>query len=193
MPPENKISRGSPFGHFSKAARNRLTVMTFVMSAILLVVLRILDAPLRTEVAPKGIVSFELATDYAESRHILSSWKAEAKVYAALSLGLDYLFLVVYALFISSACIWVAETLNSDHVFFFILALLLAWAQFLAAVLDAFENLALIHLLLDSTRKWLPGLARGCAMVKFSIVGAGLLFIAGGLLAVGIKKRLLKN
>jgi hypothetical protein len=64
----------------------------------------------------------------------------------------------------------------------------LAWAQFLAALLDAIENLALIHLLLNSSRSWLPCLARGCAIVKFSIVGAGLIFILGGLLVIGLKK-----
>jgi hypothetical protein len=181
---------GSPFDNFSKAARIRLIVITFVMSAILLIVLRTLDAPLRTEAAPKGIVSFELAKDYEASRHILSSWDAEAKVYAALSLGLDYLFLIVYALFISLACIRVAEALNSDYLFFFILARVLAWSQFLAAVLDALENMALIQLLLNSSRSWLPVLARWGAMVKFGIVGAGLIFIFGGLLAIGIKKRL---
>ena len=181
---------GPPFENLSKAARIRLIVITFVISAILLIVLRTLDAPLRTEAAPRGIVSFELAKDYEASRHILTSWNAGAKVYAALSLGLDYLFLIVYALFISLACIWVAETLNSDHSFFFILAAVLAWSQFLAAVLDAIENMALIHLLLNSTRTWLPVLARWCAMVKFSIVGAGLIFISGSLLAIGIKKRL---
>jgi hypothetical protein len=31
-------------------------------------------------------------------------------------------------------------------------------------------------------------LARCCAIVKFSIVGAGLIFILGGLLAIGLKK-----
>ena len=193
MPLENKMRWGSPFDNLSKTARKRLMVITLVMSALLLIVMRILDAPLRTDAAPKGIVSFELAGDYAASRHILSSWNPEAKVYAGLSLGLDYLFLIVYALFISSACIWVAETLGGDHLFFFILALLLVWSQFLAAALDAVENLALIQLLLNSTRRWLPGLSRWCAMVKFSIVSAGLIFIFGGLLAIGIKKWVLKS
>ena len=49
------------------------------------------------------------------------------------------------------------------------------------------ENLALIHLLLNSSRKWLPCLARWCAMVKFSIVDAGLIFIFGGLLVIRLK------
>ncbi|NIV99731.1 hypothetical protein GWN26_11620 [Candidatus Saccharibacteria bacterium] len=48
--------------------------------------------------------------------------------------------------------------------------------------------MALIQLLLNSSRKWLPCLAHWCAIVKFSIVGAGLIFILGGVLVIGLKK-----
>lgn len=188
LPSEDKMRWVSPFDNFSKAAQIRLIVVTFAMSAILLFAMRTLDAPLRTQAATKGIVSFELAKNYDASRQILNSWNTEAKIYAALSLGLDYLFLIVYAIFISLACIQVATALKGDHSFFFCMGLVLAWAQFLAAILDAIENLALIHLLMNSSRKWLPCLARWCAIVKFSVVSAGLIFILGGLLVIGLKK-----
>lgn len=193
MPLKEKMRWKSLSDSCSEAARMRWIVITFLMSAILLMALRTLDAPLKTEAAPRGIISFELANNYESSRLILSSWNAEAKLNAALSLGLDYLFLVVYAIFLSLTCIQVAKALKSDHSFFFMLAQVVAWSQFLAAVLDAVENMALIQLLLNSSRKWLPLVARWCAMVKFSIVGAGLIFILGGLLAIGIKKGLLKT
>jgi hypothetical protein len=181
---------GPLIDNFPKAAQIRLIVVTFVMSVILLVVMRILDAPLTTPAAPSGIVSFELAKNYDVSRQILSSWSAEAKVYAAFSLGLDYLFLIVYALFIFLSCIRLATALKGHYSFLWGMAIVLAWSQFLAASLDAIENWALIHLLLDSSRRWLPCLARWCAIAKFSIVGVGLIFISGGFLAIGIKKRL---
>jgi len=113
---------------------------------------------------------------------------ANFKKNAALSLSLDFLFLIVYAFFISLSCIRIATALKGVHSIIFNVAVVLAWAQFIAAILDAIENLALIHLLLNSSRKWLPGLARWCAIVKFSIVGTGLIFIWGGLLALGLKK-----
>ena len=178
----------SPFDHLSNSARKRLIVITLVMSIILLFAMRILDTPLKTQTAPSGIVSLELAKNYDASQQILDSWGTEAKVNAALSLGLDFLFLIVYAFFISLSCIRVATALKGDHPIIFKVAVVLAWAQFIAAILDAIENLALIHLLLNSSRKWLPGLARCCAIVKFSIVGAGLIFILGGLLAIGLKQ-----
>jgi hypothetical protein len=68
------------------------------MSAILLFAMRSLDTPLRTRTAPGGIVSFELAKNYAASQQILDSWSAKAKINAALSLGLDFLFLILYGL-----------------------------------------------------------------------------------------------
>lgn len=180
----------SPFKHFSEAARIRSIAVTFMMSVILLLVMHTLDGPLKSQFAPRGIVSFELAGNYEVSRQILNSWNAEARIYAALSLGLDYLFLIVYALFISLSCMQVGKALGANHSFLPGIALFLAGAQFFAAALDAIENWALIHLLLNTSRRWLPGLARWCAMLKFSIVTAGLIFIFGGLIAVGIKKSL---
>lgn len=176
-----------PFDTLSNSAQKRFIAITLVMSAILLVALRTLDTPLRNNTAPRGIVSFELAQNYKASKQILDSWSTEAKVNAALSLGLDFLFLIVYAFFISFSCIQVGAALKDDHSIFFSVAVTLAWAQFFAAILDAIENLALIQLLLNSSRKWLPCLAHWCAIVKFSIVGAGLTFILGGVLVIGLK------
>ena len=59
----------------------------------------------------------------------------------------------------------------------------LAWAQFGAAALDAVENYALIRLLLgDRSPRW-PPLARWCALPKFAIVAAGLVYVLVGWLA----------
>ncbi|MGD8342463.1 MAG: hypothetical protein PVI38_01310 [Desulfobacterales bacterium] len=154
------------------------------MSLILLIALRILDVPLRTPVAPRGIVSFELAKDSAASRQILASWDAQAKTRAALSLGLDYLFLIVYAVFISLACVQVGKALQQRSPLLARLGGILAWAQFLAAILDAVENAALISLLFDSEHPWLPAAARACAIIKFTIVGAGFIYISSGLLII---------
>jgi hypothetical protein len=178
----------SPFDNLSNSARKRVIFASLLMSAILLFAMRTIDAPLRTSTAPRGIVSFELAKNYDRSQQILNSWNTEAKINAALSLGLDFLFLITYALFISITCIQVAAAIKVDHSIFLNTAVVLAWAQFLAAILDTIENLALIQLLLNSSHQWLPCLARWCAIMKFSIVGAGLIFIFGGLLLIGLGK-----
>jgi len=64
----------------------------------------------------------------------------------------------------------------------------LGWAQFLAALLDAGENFALINLAFGSQRESWPIIARWCALVKFSIVGAGLAYILAGALFIVLLK-----
>jgi hypothetical protein len=177
----------SPFDRFSTPAQKRILVIALILSATLLATMRILDQPLRTPDAPRGIVSFELAKNMAASRQIMDSWNQQATQNAVLSLGLDYLFLVVYAVFISAACVQVGKAFQHRNPLISSTGNALAWAQFLAAILDAVENLALIALLLDSERMWLPAMARVCAIVKFSIVGAGLIFIVGGLIVIGLE------
>jgi hypothetical protein len=66
----------------------------------------------------------------------------------------------------------------------------LGWAQFSAAVLDAIENFALINLAFDSQREFWPIIARWCALVKFGIVGTGLVYILAGTLLILILKAL---
>ena len=85
------MQRFAPFDRCSPSVRKRTLVIALILSLILLIAMRILDVPLRTAVAPRGIVSFELARDVNASRQILESWNARAKTHAALSLGLDYL------------------------------------------------------------------------------------------------------
>jgi len=65
---------------------------------------------------------------------------------------------------------------------------LLAWAQFLAAFLDAIENYALIRVLLGSTENIWPALARLCAGPKFLIVTLGLLYIICGRILIFLIK-----
>ena len=65
---------------------------------------------------------------------------------------------------------------------------ILAWTQFLAAICDAVENSVLFALLLNSKQLWLPAVARTCAIIKFTIVGAGLIYIASGIIMIGIDK-----
>ena len=166
-------------------------ILIFMMlSAGLLVAMRSLDVPLKSKVSPKGIVSFELAKNYKHAKQILDSWNPKSRVYAALSIGLDYLFLIVYALFISISCVRLARFLKSRIILLSKLGLLLGWAQFIAAFLDAIENFALIQLILGSTKETLPVLARWCAVIKFGLVGAGLVYILAGIMLIIVMKSL---
>jgi hypothetical protein len=177
--PGNKMGITDPFKNITGPVRKRALILFFILTIVLLTAMNWLDAGLKTEAAPSGIISFELADSLEHSRRITASWGPDGKVRAALSLGLDYFFLVAYALFIALACSQIAKALQANSPNFAAVGYLLAWAQFPAAALDAFENAALIHLLLGSSLPPLPLVARWCALIKFSLVGAGLIYIIG--------------
>lgn len=82
---------------------------------ILFAIFRVLDAPLRTAAAPNGIVSFELAGTPSQAQTIIDSWHemafllssvegqpvpgfvSRAYSFAVFGLGIDYLFMPIYA------------------------------------------------------------------------------------------------
>lgn len=150
----------------------------FVLALVTLSILNIIDLHLTTPVAPQNIVSFELAGTLSKAQAILEAWGSSGKVYAGLSLGFDFFFIVVYAGAIALACILLARSLKKPPLV--LIGVILAWMQLVAALMDSTENFALIQLLLGSSRELWPSLARSCAIVKFSLVGLGLIYIILG-------------
>ena len=181
-----------PFKSISNANRKRALACFCALSLALMVAMQWLDAHLKTHPAPHGIVSFELAGNSEDARHIISSWGQKGQLRAALSLGLDYFFLVAYALLIALACAQIAKALRRGSRRITALGFLLAWLQIPAAMSDAIENTALIQVLLGSNHPAWPAVAGWCAVIKFSLVGAGLLYIAAaamGFLAIRVLQR----
>ena len=179
----------APFARWPEALRRRLLWISAGLSFVLMGVLTRIGVPLESEAAPRGIVSFELAGDASTAQAILDSWSDAARLHAALSLGLDYLFLVAYAVALSLACVEVAKRIAPTGLGLARVGVLLAWGQLLAAGLDAIENFALIQLLLGSDGASWPGLAWWCAAIKFGWVGAGLLYVIGGSIVVVVARR----
>jgi hypothetical protein len=164
-------------------------LFALLLTLAVLLALQVLGAPLRTDAAPAGIISYELAGTLTAAQEILESWGPQGRTYAGVNLGLDYLFLCAYAASIGLACILVSRRFkpgSPPHT----AGVLLAWALVLAAALDALENYALIRLLLGSTGGGLPALARSAALVKFLLVLLGLLYaILAGLAALFFRPR----
>ncbi len=50
-----------------------------------------------------------MTNQIGQSIAIITSWDSNAKVNAGLSLGIDFLFLVVYAIFFATACYLIAK------------------------------------------------------------------------------------
>lgn len=175
-----------PFKRIANAHLWPALILFLVSALVLLAVMSRLDAALTTVAAPGGIVSFEMAGNLETATRIVASWKMAGKIQAAFSLGLDYLFLIVYALFISIACVLIGRKLTPKYRLWANLGYLIGWAQFPAALLDGIENFALIRVILGSQSEVLPLIARWCAVVKFGIVGAGLIYILTGLTMVAL-------
>jgi hypothetical protein len=146
--------------------------------ALLSVALSAIGGPLVTSAAPAGIVSFELAGEGARAGRILDSWSPFARERAMLSLGLDYLYLVVYPAWFSLACALLARRSAGSLAR---VGALLCWAVLAAGLFDAVENAALIRMLDAGASEAAAQLARACAAVKFSL----LLAAAAYLLAAG--------
>jgi len=141
------------------------------------------SAVLATEAAPRGIISYEFAYTATAAEQMLLSWSPMARQRAMLSLGLDYLFLVLYPAFISLACARVALRLRERSPGAARLGVLLAWLVLAAGVLDAVENYALIQMLLTGPSDLWAQLAWWCATPKFALVGLGLVFALAGYVA----------
>ncbi len=154
-----------------------------IATLIVMAAFQILDRPLRTPAAPYGIVSFELAGNTDAARAMIDSWDDRARLYAAFGLGLDYLFMLLYATTIAIACLWIADIYALAGWPLAGWGVLVAWGVWLAAVLDGIENYALWRLLTGPVVNPWPGIARWCASFKFVLIAIGILYgIAGGII-----------
>jgi hypothetical protein len=142
-----------------------------------------IGAALFSEAAPSGIISYEFAGTAAAADRILRSWSPEAREHAMLSLGLDYLYLVVYPAFISLACARVAVRLRDNRPTAARLGAWLSWLVLAAGALDAVENYALIRLLVAGASDLWASVAWWCAGPKFALVALGLAFALFGYIA----------
>lgn len=179
----NKINR------FSKLTYKQILIFSGIFTIIIFLTLGYIDKPLITEKAPNGIISFELAKNIDTSISIISSWDLNAKVNAGLSLGIDFLFLVVYAIFFAAACYLIAQKYINKNNWMYKTGLLFAKLQFVAALFDAIENIALIKLLLGSNNSLFPLIAYYFASIKFAIIVIGIIYIIIGLLTSLFQKR----
>ena len=182
------MTRRQPLGWISDSSQTRALMVTALLAIGLLITLQALNAPLRTDAAPSGIVSFELAGDRATSEEILASWGPDGRVYAGISLGLDYLFLFTYTIAIGLACVLLADRLSARAAFWSTLGIWLAWGMIVAGAFDFVENYGLIRMLISEGKPWWPAIAYWCAVLKFVLVGIGLVYLVIGFSAQLIRR-----
>lgn len=160
----------------------RVFWVLFALTILMLVVMQVTNTPLKTEAAPAGIITFELVGTFEGAQEIIRSWEGQAKTWAGLNLGLDFLFLMLYATTIALACFLVSEMFGEQHPVQRSLAYYLGWGALVAGFLDILENIALILLLTGSEATCLPVWAKWLAIPKFSLVILSLIVVVIGVL-----------
>jgi len=170
---------------------NYLFRIFLVLLLISIAVMRYFDSFLITERSPNGIVSFELAKESYMANEMILAWDTTAKTAAGLSIGFDFLFLIIYASFISFLILKINKYLFLNRNKKSLERMFLGF-PFLAAFFDVIENIALIKLLLgDMQIKWRL-IAYYAAVIKFELLIIAIVYVLiGG--AILIYKRLKKD
>jgi hypothetical protein len=128
-----------------------------------------------------GIVGLELAGSAARVDEILTAWGPAGRAAARRSLLIDFGVLASYGPAMAALCRRSARRLERQgSARPARLGPVMASGQILAAACDVAENTALLAVL-AGRRGRLPAIARASAAVKFSLLGAGALYICLGL------------
>jgi hypothetical protein len=146
----------------------RLFWISLVLTVATLAALAVIDQHLRSPVSPLGIVSFEVCAYAGSCRAIVESWGPGGQVWAALSLGVDYLFMVLYP-----ATIFLGLLLVVVHVPDRLKKLTrrAAWAVWGAGAADAAENYSLVQMLVSPAADGYAWPAAMFATAKFIVLG----------------------
>ncbi len=130
-----------PFHFVSPSARKGAFVIFLILALVCAgVFFFVLDPPLRKAASPWGMFSLQLAWRPTTVSAILGSWKQAEKVYAAFSLGFDFLFILCYAFVLGIGTQIASERLGQR---FSGMGRTFGWGVILAVLLDVSENILL--------------------------------------------------
>ncbi len=133
-----------------------------------------IDYGLRNATTPNGIVSFELCAYTSSCNAALATWGASGQILAMLSLGFDYIFMVLYPSFICVGLLLSAQHLSATSKKATIFA---AWFSLVAGLADAVETYALIQIVLNQSGSFYGELAAVFATIKFTILGVTVVWL----------------
>lgn len=159
--------------------RGRIVLALFVAG----LVFGLLQLPALGEMSDRhvGIVDLELTRTSARAAQYYHRLGDEGRDSARTSLLLDYPYLIFYGLFFATACVVVAARAAERGMLGLArLGIVLAFGALIGAFCDAVENGALLRLLAGHTDQPWPGIAFGCASVKFALTIAAALFAIAG-------------
>jgi hypothetical protein len=169
------IKLAHPYQWLAEKMQTRAFIVMLPVTLLAMAAEQVTDAPLKTDAAPAGIISFELAGKLSLAQAMVQSWGPLGRVYAGLNLGFDFVFIPAYVFCIGLGCVLVARAVLPS------VGVILAWAMFAAGLLDCIENYNLIQILFGFGQESSAVIAQWCAIPKFAIVGLGLAyFFIGG-------------
>jgi len=182
------VAMNHPLEFVSNEYRKRFFFTFLFLTVVLFVILRFIDQPLRTPASPSGIVSFELARTPVKAFQIIESWsptnfqqpdifRIRAYLFAAFGLGIDYLFMPVYAFALAFGTLLAA---GKHSGWLKSLGAVAGYGAFAASLFDAVENYALFTILLGTVESPYPEIAFYCASIKFGLLVFGLLYALAG-------------
>lgn len=152
--------------------RQHLKRLLWVLLALclptLLALARIDDSGLKVASAPLGTISFELCNFSSSCDTILREWGEKGQQLEMLSLGLDYLFMVLYSAIICVGLLLTASLVPSSLKS---ITVALAWIALAAGFADAGENYSLIQVILAGSGQPYGELAGMFSATKFAIIG----------------------
>ena len=166
-----------PFAYLSFRQQRLIFLILFVLTLLVMITLAWMGRPLGA--AGASIIDFELAGTLSKAQTIMASWGEANKQVARWQTYVDFIYLVLYSLTIALGCRLAARQFSAGS-WLVTAGLYVAWAQLVAGLLDAIEDVALLQLLQGSQNPSLPLLARWCALPKFAIVVLGVIYMLIG-------------
>ncbi|MEK6805963.1 MAG: hypothetical protein AABY95_04885 [Pseudomonadota bacterium] len=152
--------------------RQQLKPLLWVLLALslpVLVTLALIDeSGLKVPSAPLGTISFEFCGYTSSCNLILGEWGVEGQRLQLLSLGLDYLFMVLYTAILCIGLLLVSSRLSPTLK---IVTVIFAGLALLAGVADAGENYFLAQVILKQSGVPYGEWASNFAVAKFAIIG----------------------
>ena len=187
---KNRLKKmfSTPFNKISKRTERKLTFSIASLFFIASIVMLYLNKPLKNDIAPNGIISFEFANTLERSQEILASWTPLTKIFVGIGLGFDFLYAVIYSLFIAIIIHKINTYLWSKKPFYRY-GNLLIWSLLAAALLDTLENICLIKLLIGNTKQHWASMAYYFASTKFLLIALAILYSVANSILILSKKR----
>lgn len=175
-----------PLAQIEPTLLGSLTIRFGALLVFSTALMMFVDVPLQGNASPNGIVSFELAGTPHQALRILLEWRSrDALGYARLSLIVDFIYLLIYALFFSSLALWAGKRLGDGK-----WSARAAWAATLAAVFDILENGVLLYELNRFTSPSpYPQVAASFALTKFVLLAASAAYGLGGSIGVFARRQ----